>query len=153
MTIPKVFPTIVVDLYPYYRPQTKLREGNVFTGVDRGWTEGCGNKGVWTVGCGRGCTTLHPPPTPQWRPLQWAVHILLECIFVLFADEPQKWYVCLVSKSGYGGRYCWHLRFEGHEASLSWPTQKVRLVSLRSTKGTITKCDHCRWIYHSWFDK
>ena len=92
----------------YYRPQTKLRQGNVFTRVCR---EFCPQRGVsgrqppgqtppgqtppWTD---TPCLGRHPPgQTPPWpdttpwpdiplsrRLLQRTVRILLECIFVIF---------------------------------------------------------------------
>ena len=72
----------------YYRPPKKLRKGNVFTPVCDSVHRG----GYTHTSLGRhppADTTLgrHPPPqadSPQGRPLQRTVGILLECILMLF---------------------------------------------------------------------
>ena len=60
----------------HYRPQTKLRKGNLFTSVCQ---EFCPQgEGEVYIPSGR-----HPPADPpQGRPLQRTVRILLECILV-----------------------------------------------------------------------
>ena len=63
----------------FYRPQTKLQEGNVFTPVyDSVHREGVSQDGMGRRGVcvGGGC---RPPPR---RPLKRTVRILLECILV-----------------------------------------------------------------------
>ena len=108
----------VVFLY-FYRPQTKLRECNVFTGVcdsvHRGvpapwgvwprWGEGACSGGVWSQGvmlgpggCLVGGGFLLPGvgvpggDPPRWLLLR-AVRILLACILVLiyFYNPPTEW--------------------------------------------------------------
>ena len=76
----------------YYRPQTKLRKGNVFTSVCQ---EFCPQVGMSARHLPPGRLGRHPPtpppgspppdrhtPAPQRRPLQRMVRILLEFILV-----------------------------------------------------------------------
>ena len=84
-----------------YRPQTKLRKGNVFTSVCQ---EFCPQKGeeVYTL---RADSPPHPPgqtpsldrhPPPQGRRLlQRTVRILLECILVTFKST--EWFTFSIS--------------------------------------------------------
>ena len=82
----------------FYRPQTKLREGNVFTGVcdsvhggvpgpGGAWSRGgvCSQGGAWSRGVsapGGVCSRGDPGGDPPGRLLLRAVRILLECILV-----------------------------------------------------------------------
>ena len=69
----------------FYRPQRKLREGNVFTGVcdsvHGGGVPGPGGEGVPGPG---GCLLPGVPgPDPPGQLLLRAARILLECILVV----------------------------------------------------------------------
>ena len=82
----------------FYHPQTKLREGNVFTPVCDSVHGGTGVSqhamGRGGMGCVYKCSPRPPGQTPRWadmtprqthlprRALHRAVHILLECIVV-----------------------------------------------------------------------
>ena len=68
----------------HYRPQTKLREGNVFTpvcdSVHRGGLCPGGSLSKWGGSLSRGVSVMETPPgTVEQR----AVRILLECILVM----------------------------------------------------------------------
>ena len=73
----------VLNNYTYYRPQTKLRKGNVFTSVCQEFCpqEGGGVHPQTDLPPGR-----HPPgktpPAPSRRLLLRTLRILLECILV-----------------------------------------------------------------------
>ena len=66
-----------------YRPQTKLREGNVFRSVCQEFCpQGDVSQDVLGGGClPGGCLPRHPPD-PEANTPRWAVCILLECILV-----------------------------------------------------------------------
>ena len=72
----------------YYRLQTKLRKGNVFTSVCQEFCPqgrevcipACMGQGELCIPLGR----YPPADTPPRQPLQWTVRILLECVLVLF---------------------------------------------------------------------
>ena len=68
----------------FYRPQTKLRKGNVFTPVCVSVHGG----GVHPPRQTHAAPGRHIPPPPR-GPLQWTVRILLECILVSHK------YICL----------------------------------------------------------
>ena len=79
--------------FVHYRPQTKLRKGNVFTSVCQEFCPqgGCtphllGRHPPRQTPPGRQPLGRHPPPgksPPSRLLLQWTVRILLECILVV----------------------------------------------------------------------
>ena len=79
--------------YFYYRPPTKLREGNIFTGMcPRGWGYGPEEDGLGgrvSVGGGGGLVYLFPLSREERRLLQQVVFILLKCflVFVPYFDS------------------------------------------------------------------
>ena len=66
----------------YYRPQTKLRKGNVFISVCLGFCPQGGGGGAVSHHALGGVCGRPPGQTPSRRHLQWTVRILLECILV-----------------------------------------------------------------------
>ena len=78
----------------YYRPQTKLRKGNVFTSVSRILSTGKGVSGRHPLDrLGRHPPGRQTPPPradilPSRRLLQRTVRILLECILVYIVQAP-----------------------------------------------------------------
>ena len=86
---------IVAFQQGFYRPQTKLRKGNVFTSVCQ---EFCPRRGVstpprQTPPTWADTTTPKQTRPPSRRLLQRTVHIILECILVISVKSPEKMFL------------------------------------------------------------